>query len=144
MTSKGIEIGNLNEAAKVIPADKPYIMTNMMKFHETAQYAPDFPGKAQRSGREAYLIYKDAFLARAAELGITAVEFVFLGQAHTNLALGAHHGESWDLILLARFQNFAAFRTVLEDKVYLNEITPHRLAAMQDFRSYAVTELSGL
>lgn len=143
MTSKGIQIGGLDRAEQVIPADKPYIMMNMMKFYPNAQYAPDFPGKAQCSGREAYLIYKDAFLKRAAELGITAVEIVFLGQVHTNLALGSHQGESWDLVLLVRFQNFTAFRTVLDDDVYLTEITPHRLAAMEDFRSFAVSELSG-
>lgn len=141
-----LHLGDLEAASQRIPADKPYVMMNMMNFKPVAQYPTYYesPKSTSPSGREAYITYRDAFAKRAAELGVTPPEVLFLGQAHTNLMAGPHEGESWDFILLVKFENFASFRSVLEDEVYLKDIRPHRVAAVQDFRSFAVTELRDL
>jgi hypothetical protein len=141
-----LNLGDLEAASQRIPPDKPYVMLNMMNFNPVAQYPANFQGlkPVPLSGREAYITYRDAFAKRAAELGMTPPEVLFLGQAHTNLIAGPHEGESWDFLLLVKFQNFATFRSVLEDDVYLKDIQPHRVAAVQDFRSFAVTELHGV
>lgn len=142
MANNELYLGDLEAASTRIPADKPYVMMNMMKFRPVAQYPADFKGRPSTSlsGRQAYMIYRDAFTKRAAELGIPSAVVLFLGEAHTNITAGPHEGEAWDFILLVRFHNFAAFRSVLEDAVYINDIQPHRVAAVLDFRSFGVTE----
>ncbi|KEF54038.1 uncharacterized protein A1O9_09833 [Exophiala aquamarina CBS 119918] len=135
-------LGDLEAASKRIPVNKPYIMMNMMNFRPLAQYAPDFEGfkSTSLSGLEAYTIYRDEFIKRAHELGVKSPEVIFLGRANTNLISGLHEGESWDLIVMVRFNSFASFRSVLEDPVYKKSIAPHRVAGTRDFRSFAVTE----
>lgn len=135
-------LGDLDVASQRIPPDEPYIMMNMMNFRPTAQYPPSStaPGPALLSGIEAYALYRDSFLRRVKELGLNAPEVFFLGKAHTNIIAGPHEGESWDLVLMIRFENFANLRTVLDDDVYVKTIQPHRLAATKDFKSFAVTQ----
>ncbi|RVX73583.1 hypothetical protein B0A52_02471 [Exophiala mesophila] len=143
-TSRDGYLGDLEVAETRIPADKPYVMLNMMNFRPIASYQPDFERESSStiSGAEAYTIYREKFGKRAAELGVTSAEVLFLGQAHTNLMAGDHEGEAWDFIVMVRFQNFASFRLVLEDEVYIKAIQPHRLAAVREFRSFAVTEVN--
>lgn len=137
-------LGDLEVASKLIPADKHYVMLNMMKFNSVAQYHPDFQRNESStiSGAEAYTIYREKFSERAAELGIKSAEVLFLGQAHTNLMAGEHEGEAWDFIVMVKFSSFASFRSVLEDQIYIKAIQPHRIAAVREFRSFAVTEVS--
>jgi hypothetical protein len=136
---------DLEAASKYIPANVPYVMMNMVKFRPVAQYPAEFHFQNHDprplSGSEAYKIYREAFAKRAAALGVKSPDVLFLGRAHTNLIMGQHEGEAWDLILLVRFESFASFRSVLEDDVYITAIQPHRLAAVQDFKSLAVTEV---
>ncbi|KAI1610760.1 hypothetical protein EDD37DRAFT_681479 [Exophiala viscosa] len=136
-------LGNLEAASKTIPAEKPYVMMNMMKFKPKAQYPASYTGPKLKSstGREAYVAYKDGFVRRATELGVD-LSIVFLGEAHTQLVAGSQEGESYDVVLLVRFPSFAAFRSVLEDKEYVDEIQPHRVSALQEIRSFAVTEMT--
>ena len=136
-------LGDLVAAAKIIPAENPYVMMNLMKYKPQARYPASYHGSKPESstGREAYLHYKDHFLKRATELGVPA-EILFLGKAHTQIAAGPQEGENFDVALLVKFKNFADFRTVLDDEQYLNEIQPHRIAALQEFRSFSVTEMS--
>jgi hypothetical protein len=135
-------LGDLEAASKRIPADKPYVMMNMMNFRPVAQYPIhfEFPQSSSLSGFEAYTIYREQFAKRANDLGVKSPDVLFLGRAHTNLMAGQHEGESWDFIVMVRFDSFASFRSVLEDHVYIKTIQPHRLAGVQDFRSFAVTE----
>lgn len=136
-------LGDLEVAAKRIPTNEPYVMMNMMNFRPTAQYDADFQGAppTSLSGAEAYKIYREAFGKRAYELGVKSIEVLFLGKAHTNLIAGQHEGESWDFIVMAKFDSFASFRSIVEDEIYLKNIQPHRLAAVRDFRSFAVSEI---
>jgi len=136
-------LGDLEAASKVIPADKPYVMMNLMKFKSKPQYPASYTGPKPESstGRQAYIAYKDGFVRRASELGVD-LSIVFLGEAHTQLVAGTQESENYDVVLLVRFPSFAAFRSVLEDKEYVNEIQPHRVSAVQEIRSFAVTELA--
>ncbi|KAK4941747.1 hypothetical protein LTR10_018351 [Elasticomyces elasticus] len=136
-------LGDLEAASKIIPAAKPYVMMNLMKFKASAQCPVTYKGPRAESstGREAYIAYKNGFVRRAAELGVD-LSIVFLGEAHTQLVAGPQEGENYDLVLLVRFPSFAAFRSVLEDKEYVNEIQPHRVSALEEIRSFAVTELA--
>lgn len=140
----GLHVGDLDAASRCIPVNKPYIMMNMVKFNPVAQYTPTFQGPrpASNTGRDAYDLYKTAFAGRAMEMGISGIELIFVGQAHTNLVAGQHEGEAWDLVLLVKFPDFATFRSVLEDEIYKKDVEPHRLAAARDLRSFAITELS--
>lgn len=148
--NRELYIGDLEAASRRIPADKPYVMMNMIKFRPVAQYPETFKdfdstsAQASLSGRDAYAIYRNEFGKRAVALGVPPADILFLGQAHTNIIAGLHEGEEWDVVLLVRFHNFAGFRSVLEDDVYINDIQPHRVAAVQDFRSFAVTEKNDL
>lgn len=137
-------LGDLEAASKRIPADKPYVMMNMMNFRPEAHYDPEFEGSPSRSltGSEAYTKYREEFGKRATELGVRSPDVVFLGEAHTNLMAGKHEGESWDFIVMVRFDSFASFRSVLDDEIYIKTIQPHRLAAVREFRSFAVTEVA--
>lgn len=136
-------VGDLEAASKRIPADKPYVMLNMMNFRSLAQYPADFEGNKSTSlsGLDAYTIYRNEFAKTAHELSVKSPDVIFLGTAHTNLIAGLHESESWDLIVMVRFDSFASFRSVLEDAVYKKTITPHRMAATREFRSFAVTEI---
>lgn len=137
-------LGDLKAASERIPTDKPYVMMNMMNFRPVAQYAADFDGPKSNSlsGFDAYTIYREEFAKRANHLGVKSPDVIFLGKAHTNLMAGQHEGESWDFIVMVRFDSFASFRSVLEDQVYIKTIQPHRLAGVRDFRSFAVTEIT--
>ncbi|KAK5059834.1 hypothetical protein LTR84_009717 [Exophiala bonariae] len=136
-------LGDLHAASQLIPKNEPYVMLNMMNFKPEAQYDNDFEGSPSNpiSGAEAYTIYRQAFGKRATELGVKNPAVLFLGKAHTNLIAGPQEGESWDFIVMVRFENFASFKMVLEDEGYIKLIQPHRLAAVREFRSFAVSEI---
>lgn len=136
-------LGDLEAASKLIPPNEPYIMMNLMKFKPRGKYPASYKGPQPGSitGRESYMKYKDMFIERATEMGVE-ISIVFLGRAHTQLAAGPQEGESWDVVLLVTFPSWAAFKSVLEDDKYKQEIQPHRLAALQEFRSFAVTGLT--
>ncbi|KAJ9634978.1 hypothetical protein H2204_005933 [Knufia peltigerae] len=136
-------LGDLEAATKVIPADQPYVMMNLMKFKPHATYSADYQGPklGAAPGREAYIQYKNMFVQRAGEMGLD-VSIVFLGKAHTQIVAVPEEGESWDVVLLVKFASWAAFKSVLQDEKYNREIQPHRVAALQDFRSFSVTEMS--
>lgn len=136
-------LGDLEAATTLIPVNEPYIMLNLMKFKPHAQYATSYKGPrpdAAKTGRETYIKYKDMFVERATEMGLE-VSIVFLGTAHTQIVAGPQEGESWDIVILVKYSSWAAFKSILQDTKYNEEIQPHRVAALQEFRSLAVTEV---
>ncbi|KIW21529.1 hypothetical protein PV08_02109 [Exophiala spinifera] len=138
-TNVGHYLGDLEAATKVIPPNEPYVMMNLITFKPHATYSPGYQGPKPATGREAYLIFRDMFNERVREMGLD-VSVVFMGKAHTQIVAGPQEGESWDVVALAKFSSWAAFRSILEDEKYVKEIQPHRLAALQEFRSFAVTQ----
>lgn len=138
-------LGDLEAATGVIPNDRPYVMMNMLKFKSHAEYASNYkaPKSENMTGREAYIKYKDLFVERAFEMGLE-VSIIFLGTAHTQIVAVPEEGESWDVIIIVKYASWQAFKSVLVDMKYIEEIQPHRVAALQEFRSFAVTELSDI
>lgn len=49
--------------------------------------------------------------------------------------------EQWDDIAIVEYPNFAAFRRVVESSDYKTEATPHRKAALEDWRLIATTRM---
>lgn len=147
MTTSNAELylGDLEAATRVIPNDRPYVMMNMLKFKPHAKYASSYkaPKSENMTGREAYIKYKDMFVERATEMGLD-VSIIFLGTAHTQIVAVPEEGESWDIIIIVKYASWQAFKSVLVDKQYNEEIQPHRIAALQEFRSFAVTEVSDI
>ncbi|KAK5047427.1 hypothetical protein LTR84_006523 [Exophiala bonariae] len=144
-TNSELYLGDLEAATSVIPNDRPYIMMNLMNFKPHARYASNYRGPRSDSmtGREAYVKYKDMFVERATEMGLE-VSMIFLGTAHTQIVAVPEEGESWDLIIIVKYASWQAFKSVLVDKKYNEEIQPHRIASLQEFRSFGITELSNV
>ena len=140
MSSNYVDLEDLDKAAQQIPADKPVIMLNLLKFRHKALYPSDssFPSC---SGQEAYGRYRDAFGKVVKPLGIPVVP-VYVGQAHTNLMLGGADASKWDMIALVKYPSFEDFRRVVESKDYLQNVKMHRLAALEDIVLLCTTELS--
>lgn len=139
-------LGDLEAASKLIPPTVPYIMMNLLKFKPHVEYASSFKGPrldAGATGREAYIKYKNMFVQRATEMGIE-VTMHLLGEAHTQIVAGPQEGESWDIVILAKYSSWKVFKSILQDEKYNKEIVPHRIAALEGFRSFAVTELGGI
>lgn len=119
-------------------------MMNLMKFKDKAKYPNSYDGpqlSASAPGREAYIRYRDSFIERAAEMNID-ISFIFLGKAHTQIVAGPQEGESWDVVLMIKYPSWTAFKAILEDENYKRDIQPHRIAALQEFRSFAVTAVA--
>ncbi|KIW15164.1 hypothetical protein PV08_05209 [Exophiala spinifera] len=145
MATNNVEhyLGDLEAATKIIPPNEPYIMMNLMRFKSHATYNADYQGPKVATGKEAYLTYKDKFNDRVREMGLES-SIVLFGKAYTQIVAGPQEGESWDVVVLLKFSSWAAFKSVLEDEKYIKEIQPHRLAALQELRSFAVIELLSL
>lgn len=125
MAYTAIRTDVLKAAFESIPADTPFLMLNMLRFRETAQY----DGQASElSGREAYGIYGKH--ARGYLAGIGA-EVVIMGAAHGTVIGPAD--EEWDTVLFVRYPSIAAFVAMANDPEYA-EIAKHRDAALADSR----------
>lgn len=136
-------LGDLDAVSKKFPPEEPYIMMNLMKFKARGKYPSSYKGPQLdgATGRECYIKYKDMFVERATEMGVE-LSIVFLGKPHTQIVAGPQEGENWDVVLLVKYPSWAAFKSVLEDEKYNQEIQPHRIAALQEFRSFAVAGLT--
>jgi len=113
-----------------LPADKPVVMLNLLRFREQAAYAN--PQEAC-SGREAYKRYSQTSLQTIAAVGGSVI---FGGKVHESLI--APPGEYWHQIFLVRYPSVAAFRTMLSMPQY-QACVHHRTAALQDSRLTPIT-----
>lgn len=102
--------------------DGPFVMVNLLKFHDKAQYADG--SNPEMSGAEAYMIYGAAVQERIAAVGGTSLT----SGAVTGLLLGEVE-ELWDMVALVEYPSLAAFQTMLADPEY-QAITVHREAGL--------------
>lgn len=104
------------------PEDGPFVMVNLLKFREKAQY-PD-GSEPDLSGREAYMRYGDAVAKLVRGLG---GRVVFSGEV-TGILLGEVE-ELWDMVALAEYPSLAAFRQMAMSPE-MHAIEHHRTAGL--------------
>ena len=102
--------------------DGPFVMINLLKFKEHADY-PD-GSDAELSGREAYARYGAGVQACLAAVGGKAL---YAG-AVTELMLG-EVDELWDMVALAQYPSRVAMMTMIQSPDY-QAIEKHRVAGL--------------
>nr|WP_281383550.1 DUF1330 domain-containing protein [Granulicella aggregans] len=114
-------------------------MLNLVRYNATALYQ-DGSSEVECSGREAYLQrYAPAFNQVAVAEGVTGIKVLFLGQV-MGLLVGPSN-DQWDEMVMVEYPDFQAFRKVTESPQYETEATPHRRAALADWRLIAVNKI---
>lgn len=102
--------------------DGPFVMVNLLKFREKAEYPDGTPSSF--SGREAYEIYGAAVAKLVTALG---GKVHFSGRV-TGLLLGEVE-ELWDAVALAEYPSLAAFRAMATSPE-MHAIEHHRMAGL--------------
>jgi len=123
----------LSASLAAVPADKPVIMVNLLKFKEVAAYKD---GTAGCSGKKAYGLYAQALLTLLKEIG---AEVVYLGKVNGTLIGPADEG--WDEVLLVKYPSIAAFTAMIDSPAY-KAVVKHRTAALADSRLIATSPLA--
>ena len=101
----------------------PFVMVNLLKFKERAEYADG--RETTLSGAEAYAIYAAAVPKCIADVGATAG---FAGKV-TGLLLGEVE-ENWDMVALVEYPSLDAFRSMMMSPDY-QKIAVHRSAGLE-------------
>ncbi|MFW0786414.1 DUF1330 domain-containing protein [Gordonia sp. CPCC 206044] len=116
-----------------LPADQPVTMLNLLRFREVADYsdAVDLTPEEPISGAEAYRVYSRAALPHLEKAG---AEVVFHGDCGPTVI--GPVDEQWDTMLLVRYPNPTAFRTMITSPDY-QALARHRTAAVADSRLIA-------
>ncbi|WP_137787288.1 DUF1330 domain-containing protein [Sphingomonas sp. 3P27F8] len=102
--------------------DGPFVMLNLLKFRERAEY-PD-GSEGHLSGREAYARYGAGVRACLQAVG---GEALYAG-AITEIMIGAVD-ELWDMVALARYPSRAAMMAMIQLPEY-QAIEKHRIAGL--------------
>ena len=125
-------------AARALSGKGPVSMVNLIRYREQALY--DGAAYTPCSGREAFFQrYVPAFGAIATKIAPGSFKLTFYGAVHA--ALVAPAGESWDNVAIAEYSSFDALRSIIESREFIEVATPHRLAALEDWRFIAVTKV---
>lgn len=124
---------SIAQLAQKLPAGKPVVMLNLLRFNARADYPAD-AGQEPCSGREAYQRYSRTAIAKLREIG---AEPVWMAQAAASVI--APEGEVWDEVLLVRYPSPEAFMRMLSMPDY-QAATVHRTAALADSRLIATVE----
>jgi uncharacterized protein (DUF1330 family) len=115
--------------------DGPFVMVNLLKFKERADY-PD-GSDAGLSGREAYARYGAGVQACLAAVGGKAL---YAG-AVTELMLG-EVDELWDMVALAQYPSRAAMMKMIQSPDY-QAIEKHRVAGLAGQLNIRTKSLQG-
>ena len=120
----------LERFLKEIPADRPIVMLNLLRYREQANYPADFDA-APCSGEEAYQRYGAVAAERVASVG---GRIVWSGSA--DLTLIGPADEEWDTVVLVEYPSTQAFAKMIAQPEY-QAAAPHRTAALKDSRLVA-------
>lgn len=102
--------------------DGPFVMVNLLKFHEKAQYEDG--SDSHISGAEAYMRYGEGVRALVEKLG---GRVRYNGQV-TGLMIGEVE-DLWDVVALAEYPSLAAFRAMAMSPE-MHAIEHHRKAGL--------------
>jgi len=115
MNNIEIDSKNLQQAAASVPANKPILMLNLLRYKQQANYGDD-TNKQPCSGREAYFKnYVPAYNKIA--MNIPGIRPFFIGDALQHLVAPAN--EVWDNIALIEYPCFASFLAVINTQPML-------------------------
>jgi len=117
-------------AVAELSADQPVVMLNLLRFREMADYSahPDLAPPEPISGSDAYQRYGQAAQPHIARAGATVD---YLAACHPTVI--GPEGERWDVIILVRYPNPAAFVAMVTTPEY-QSLSGHRTAALADSR----------
>ncbi|KAF2820076.1 hypothetical protein CC86DRAFT_125176 [Ophiobolus disseminans] len=137
MPSLPLSYENLASATTKHPSTKPIFMLNLWRFRPTALYAPEHAhlSPSPCTGEEAMTRYR---LAMRSILPPNTV-LHFTSVPVTSVA--APEGETWDFVAIVKYENLGAFREMVECKEYREEVEPHRVAALEDYRLVMLDEV---
>jgi uncharacterized protein (DUF1330 family) len=122
--------------SSAVPAGKPVVMLNMLRFRERAAYSAG-SGQPPRSGREAYAEYSREALQHVRSVG---GRVIWKGDALQ--AVIAPEGEAWDEIFLVEYPSIEAFISMVRSPQY-QAFAHHRTAALADSRLIATRAFEG-
>ncbi len=133
MHTHAITLENLDAAERNFAPGRPVYMLNLLRYRPQAIYA-DRPDETPCSGREAFHErYVPAFRRLAAGAAVTRV---FAGSMLARLV--GPEDARWDTVALNEYADFGVFRAIVDSDAYRTHVQPHRLAALEDFRLYAL------
>lgn len=139
MKTTEISANEVKSAQQAIQPKTPVTMLNLVRYNATALYQ-DGSSEVECSGREAYLQrYAPAFNEVAAAKGVTGIKVLYLGQVMGRLVGPSE--EQWDEMVMVQYPDFEAFRKVTESPQYEEIATPHRRAALADWRLIAISKI---
>lgn len=109
--------------------DGPFVMVNLLKFRDRAQYDDD-RNEPARSGREAYALYEHVVFSVAVH-DVGGAEIVYQGPVN-QLFIGPidDPATDWDEVLLVRYPSKKHFLAMLADDTYRAALV-HRQAALE-------------
>lgn len=104
------------------PEDGPFIMVNLLKFKDKAEYADG--SDANLSGREAYMRYGVAVQKCITDVGARSVSSARV----TGLMMGEVE-DLWDIVALVEYPSLAAMKKMVTSPEY-QAIAVHRKAGL--------------
>ncbi|KAF9695767.1 hypothetical protein EKO04_005855 [Ascochyta lentis] len=130
---------SLDEIEKSHNPNKPIYMLNLWRFRPTAIYATEHAhlSPSACTGREATDRYRSAI--QAVLPPHAAVQFV----GHYEGLVAGPEGEKWDWVAVVRYETLRGFREMVESRVYREEVEPHRVAGLEEWRLVALEGVGG-
>ena len=115
-------------------ANKPIFMLNLWRFRPEANYAPEHVhlSSGPCTGYEATQRYRAAIH----DVLPPNARIQFLGDCEGMVA--GPEGEKWDLITVVRYESLQGFRDMVESQKYKDEVEPHRVAGLEEWRLVAM------
>ena len=110
---------------KEIPKDTPFVMLNLLKFRDIAQYDDT---ETEISGVEAYEKYSSETFFHLQKVGGRAL---WIGDAQSPVI--GPVDKYWDKVLLIQYPSVAKFMEMTQNPEYI-ESAKHRTAALEDSR----------
>jgi hypothetical protein len=125
---------SLNAIEQTHDANKAIFMLNLWRFRSEALYVLEHahlsPGPC--TGREATERYRAAIQ----DVLPPNARIHFLGNFEGMVA--GPDGEKWDLVTVVRYESLKGFRDMVESKLYKDEVEPHRVAGLEEWRLVAI------
>ena len=129
------DIDALREATKLMPENSPFVMVNLLRYKDQADYGGR-KDVSPCSGREAY--YKGYSVPTFKIIRSLGGRVFYFG--HIQIPVFAPKDEKWDDVLLVQYPAFSAVVALVSNPQYQANLH-HREAALADTRVFAT--LSG-